>query len=114
MTLTKQSGPSSGKSGGVILWIALTLVLIGAAGLVWVLVFNQPESPAVVVATRTPKPTFTIVKQAMRPSATPVLSPVTSTPMPPTATQVPPTSTTVPLTATPKPTSLPPVPPQKP
>lgn len=125
---TKQFSSRSPRGGGMgPLWIAIFLLLVGGAGLVWMLFFNRPTAPAPVVATRTPHPTFTTVAQVATPTATAglpaatdtVVSP-TDTAVPrtatavPTETPVPATSTPVPPTATPEATPMPPVPPSKP
>jgi hypothetical protein len=126
---TKHSGSRSNRSGNRrILGVALVFVLVGAAGLVWMLFLSKPAPLAPPVATRTPYPTFTAIAQVVTPSSTPVppaatdtavaptAAPVlpTATLMPPTATPVPATATPVPPTATPGATPMPPVPSPKP
>jgi len=113
----------AGSSGNrMVVWIALVLVLLGGAGLIWLLFFNQAEPTAPIVATRTPLPTFTAVGPANQPSATPLAvtsTPVaptqapTASPVPLTVTPVLPTATPVPPTATPVPTLVPTMPPPK-
>ncbi len=124
---SRQSGSRSPSSAGMgLLWIALLFVLVGALGLIWVLLSNRPASPPTAAATRTPLPTFTLVAQVATPSATPkealptptlilptaTAVPATDTPVPPTA--VPATDTPVSPTATAGPTPMPPLPPAKP
>ena len=126
---TKRSGPNSTRGASrAPFWIALALVLVGAAGLVWLVILNKPASPAPPVATRTPRPTFTLVAQVAAASPTSLARvptetavPPSDTPVQPTATQAPPTLTSVPATATPVPatatpeaTPMPPIPPSKP
>jgi len=125
---TRQFSSRSPRGGGVgPLWIAIVLLLVGGAGLVWMLFFNRATGPAPVVATRTPRPTFTTVAQVATSSSTAVLPqatdtgvlatdttvPRTATPVP-TSTPVPATPTPVPPTATPEATPMPPIPPPKP
>ncbi len=113
MTEIKQSGSRPTRSGGI-LWIALVLVLVGAVGLIWLLFFNESTPPIALVATRTPRPTFTISGQAVQPSSTPVPPPATNTVVRLTRTLVLPTATPVPLTATLEASPVPTVPPPKP
>ncbi len=119
---------SARSTSGTTLWVALILVAIGAAGLVWLLFLNKPAPAAPAVPTRTPLPTFTTVAQISTPtwtlaspSATDTVAPATqepvsptATPVPPTDTPVPATATAVPPTATPEATPMPPVPAPKP
>jgi hypothetical protein len=124
----KQSGSRSPRSGAMgPLWVALSLVLVGALGVACVATKGPGSSPT-AVATRTPLPTFTVIPDAATPSATPTEAlpmpttvpptatavPATDTPVPSTATGVTATDTPVPPTATPGPTPMPPLPPAKP
>ncbi|MBM4429019.1 MAG: hypothetical protein FJ026_01555 [Chloroflexi bacterium] len=103
----KKADSAPSNRGQVLVWVALLLLLIGVAGLVWLLFLNKPATTLPPVATRTPRPTFTTVAQIHTPSSTPVLPVATATtpqvietPVPPTATSVLPTATSLPVTAT--------------
>lgn len=102
-----------------IVWFAVVLVVAGAIGLAWLTRCGRSTPPPVAVATRTPRPTFTIAQQAVEPSVTLVVpsrtstlipatetpvAPPTETPALPTPTTVLPTETLVPPTLTPLPT----------
>ena len=117
MNDTRLPVPGAGSSGSRVVWIALACVLLGAAGLAWLLLANRTARPAEPVVTRTPRPTFTTVPQVVQPTATVSLPVATPTAVPatalPTATRILPTATPVPPTATPVATAKAPVPPPK-
>jgi len=118
VTDSDKRGPVGERGGNRIIWVALAFVLLGATGLVWLLISGRPVPSAPLPATRTPLPTFTAVRQANEPSPTAAPSIVTRTPIPPTAlpsaTLALATAAPVLPTVTPVATPWPPVPARKP
>ena len=116
--------PKNGAGLGLLLF-AIALLLLGIAGLVWLQFFasqKQPEPTKFVLATHTPRPTFTptvalspTLQVAVVPTATPIPATSTATPIPSataTATTIPPTSTLTATATPPRPTDTPtPLPP---
>ena len=112
---SQSSGSARGRGFGNLL-IALLALIIGVGGLIWAFLIlpnrGTEETPVAVIATSTPKPTFTpvearqptVVVEAPSPTAPRAVEPPTDTPLPaPTDTEVPASPTPVPATDTPPP-----------